>query len=57
MAVMNCIQTLKASATTLVFTTHQPRLAQLADYIILMVDGQIRMQGPSQEIMAQLHQA
>lgn len=57
MAVIHSIQTLKASATTLVFTTHQPRLAQLADYIILMVDGQIRMQGPSQEIMAQLHQA
>lgn len=52
--VMKAIEDLKNNARTLVFTTHQPRLAQLADRVILVIDGQIKMYGPSGEIMNKL---
>ena len=49
-----CIQSLKEQKTTLVFTTHQPSLARLADKIAVVVDGQIRVLGPSVEVLEKL---
>ena len=53
-AVVKVIQSLKSQETTLVFTTHQISLAHLADKIAMLVDGQIRVLGPSAEILARL---
>jgi len=54
LSVVKVIQTLKAQRTTLVFTTHQPSLAKLADKILVLVDGQIRLVGPSVEVLKKL---
>jgi PrtD family type I secretion system ABC transporter len=53
-SVVNVIKTLKEQGVTVVFTTHQPSLAQLADKVAVLMDGQIRLLGPSAEVMAQL---
>lgn len=52
--VVQAIQTLKERKVTVVFTTHQQSLAQLADKVALVIDGQIRVQGPKQEVFAKL---
>lgn len=53
-SVVDVIKTLKNQGVTVVFTTHQPILAKLADRVALMVDGQIRMQGPSADVFVKL---
>lgn len=53
-SVVNVIKTLKEQRITAVFTTHQPSLAQLADKVAVLVDGQIRFLGPSAEVLARL---
>lgn len=53
-SVVNVIKTLKEQGVTVVFTTHQPSLAQLADKVAVLVDGQIRLLGPSAEVLARL---
>ncbi len=52
--VVSGIKTLKEQNVTVIFTTHQPSLAQLADKVAVMVDGQIRLLGPSAEVLARL---
>jgi PrtD family type I secretion system ABC transporter len=54
LSVVKLIEELKSQKTTLVFTTHQPSLAQLADKIAVFVDGQIRLLGPSVEVLKKL---
>lgn len=54
-SVMNVIKTLKTQKTTLVFTTHQLGLAQLADKIAVLVGGEIRIFGPSKDVLARLN--
>jgi PrtD family type I secretion system ABC transporter len=54
LSVVKLIEELKSQKTTLVFTTHQPSLAQLADKIAVFVDGQIRLLGPSVEVLEKL---
>lgn len=54
LSVVKVIQNLKAQRTTLVFTTHQPSLAKLADKIAVLVDGQIRLLGPSADVLEKL---
>jgi PrtD family type I secretion system ABC transporter len=54
-SVMNVIRELQTQKTTLVFTTHQPSLAQLADKIAVLVEGEIRILGPSKEVLARLN--
>ncbi len=49
--VFNLLSLLKGENVTLVYTTHQPTLAQLADRILLLIDGQIKMHGPSAQII------
>lgn len=53
-SVVNVIKTLKEQGVTVVFTTHQPSLAQLADKVAVLVDGQIKLLGPSAEVLARL---
>jgi PrtD family type I secretion system ABC transporter len=54
LSVVKVIQALKEQKTTLVFTTHQPSLAKLADRIAVVVDGQIRVLGSSVEVLEKL---
>lgn len=54
LSVVRVIQALKTCKTTLVFTTHQPSLARLADKIAVMVDGQIRLFGPRAEVLEKI---
>ncbi len=53
-SVVNVIKVLKEQSATVVFTTHQPSLAQLADKVAVLVDGQIRLLGPSTEVLKRL---
>lgn len=41
--VMQAISALKKSGVTIIFTTHQNALVQLADKVLLMVDGKVQM--------------
>jgi PrtD family type I secretion system ABC transporter len=53
-SVVNVIKTLKEQRVTFVFTTHQPNLAQLADKVAVLLDGKIRLLGPTDQVMARL---
>lgn len=53
-SIVSMIKTLKEQGVTVVFTTHQPSLAQLADKVAVLVDGQIRLLGSSTEVLARL---
>jgi ATP-binding cassette subfamily C exporter for protease/lipase len=54
LSVVHLIQALKEQKKTLVFTTHQPSLARLADKIAVVVQGQIRLMGPSADVLEKL---
>jgi ATP-binding cassette subfamily C exporter for protease/lipase len=54
LSVVQLIQALKEQKKTLVFTTHQPSLARLADKIAVVVEGQIRLMGPSADVLEKL---
>lgn len=53
-ALVQTLAQLKTRGATVVFTTHQPSLAQLADVVVLMADGQLRLMGPRDEVFARL---
>lgn len=55
LSVVKVIQVLKEQKITLVFTTHQQSLARLADKIAVVVEGQIRVLGPSLEVLEKLN--
>jgi ATP-binding cassette subfamily C exporter for protease/lipase len=48
------IQQNKQNKVTCIFTTHQPNLAQLADKILLIIDGQLRLYGNAKDVISQL---
>ena len=52
--VASTIRDLKEKNRTLVYTTHHPKLAQLADKVILLIDGKINMYGPKKEVLSKL---
>lgn len=54
--VLNTIRALKSSGSTVVFTTHQSNLAQLADSVAVVMDGQIKLHGSREEVFAKLSQ-
>jgi ABC-type protease/lipase transport system fused ATPase/permease subunit len=54
LSIYGLVSNLKAQKTTLIFTTHQPSLARLADKILLLVDGRIRMHGKSEDVIKAL---
>jgi len=53
-ALSNTLNELKSENVTVVFTTHQPGLLRLADVVVLLVDGQIRLMGPRDEVLERL---
>ncbi len=50
----NAIKNLSLAKASCIFTTHQINLAQLADKIILIIDGQVRMYGPTKEVLSKI---
>jgi len=44
------------SGATIVVTTHRPRLLEIADWILVLADGQQKGFGPAKEILAALRQ-
>ena len=42
---------LKADKATCIFTTHQLNLAQIADKILLIIDGQVALYGPAKDVI------
>ena len=53
-ALMKLIKNLKLKKTTVVFTTHRPKLLAVADMMMVLKDGQQMMLGPTQEVLNQL---
>lgn len=52
--VASTIRDLKEKNRTLVYTTHHPQLAQLADKVILLIEGKVNMYGPKKEVLSKL---
>jgi ATP-binding cassette, subfamily C, bacterial exporter for protease/lipase len=50
----NAIKNLGSAKAGCIFTTHQINLAQLADKIILIIDGQVRLYGPAKDVLAKI---
>lgn len=53
---MQTLQQLKAQGVTVVFSTHQPSMLQLADLVLVLVDGRLRLSGKRDEVLARLGQ-
>lgn len=49
--IIQTILALKHKKTTVIFTTHQPAIAQCADNIAVIVDGKIHIYGSSKEVL------
>jgi ATP-binding cassette subfamily C exporter for protease/lipase len=50
----NAIKGMGVARAGCIFTTHQINLAQLADKIILIIDGKVRLYGPAKEVLAKI---
>jgi ATP-binding cassette subfamily C exporter for protease/lipase len=50
----SAIQEIQKNKITCIFSTHQINLAQLADKILLMIDGQVRLYGNTKDVINQL---
>jgi iron complex transport system ATP-binding protein len=48
--VLQLVRRLAGDGVTVVFTTHEPNLATVADYLVLMRDGQTLSAGPMDEV-------
>ena len=53
-ALMKLIKSLKLKKTTIVFTTHRPKLLAVADMMLVLKDGQQMILGPTQEVLNEL---
>jgi PrtD family type I secretion system ABC transporter len=51
-SLMQTIQSLKATGTTIVFTTHRPELVHASDYLLILADGKQAAYGPTAELLA-----
>ena len=54
LALLQTIALLKAQGTTLVIITHRPSLLTLMDEIMVLIDGQIKLYGPRDQVMDKL---
>ncbi len=52
--VLHAIRSLKSAGATVVFTTHQSSMVQLADSVAVVMDGQIKLHGSRDEVLAKL---
>ena len=55
-ALIRTLQYLKSQKTTLIVVTHRTQLLSVIDYVMVMVDGQIKQFGPRDEVLAALQQ-
>jgi len=53
-ALIRLIKKLKLKKTTVIFTTHRPKLLAVADTMLVLKNGQQMMLGPTQEVLNQL---
>ncbi len=53
-ALTEAVRHLKAGGTTVVFVTHKTNMLQLADQVLLMDQGTVRLYGERDEVMAQI---
>lgn len=53
-ALLNCLISLKKSGTTVIVSTHKPRIINMMDKILLLKEGQVSMLGPRQEVLNKL---
>lgn len=51
MKLVGAIKNLKARGSSVVYCTHQPNLARLADLVLVVVEGKIRSFGQSDEVL------
>ncbi len=56
LALMRTLQYLKSQGTTLIVITHRTQILGLMDYMMVMVDGQIKQFGPRDEVLKALQQ-
>ncbi|MBM3351357.1 MAG: type I secretion system permease/ATPase [Betaproteobacteria bacterium] len=56
LALMRTLQYLKSQGTTLIVITHRTQILGLMDYMMVMVDGQIKQFGPRDEVLTALQQ-
>ncbi len=56
-ALKNALQHLKAAGTTLVMITHHKAYIEFADVLMLLMGGEVRLLGPTQEVMQKLYPA
>jgi ABC-type protease/lipase transport system fused ATPase/permease subunit len=50
------IKQLKLKKTTVIFTTHRPKLLAVADMMLVLKNGQQMLLGPTQEVLTQLNE-
>ena len=55
-ALIKLIKTLKLKKTTIIFTTHRPKLLAVADMMLVLKDGRQMILGPTQEVLNQLNE-
>ncbi len=56
-ALYNAIQELKAQGKTVFVITHRPGAVAVADRILILLDGQVQMEGPRDTVMASIRAA
>jgi PrtD family type I secretion system ABC transporter len=55
-ALIQLIKDLKLKKTTVIFTTHRPKLLAVADMMLVLKNGQQMLLGPTQEVLNQLNE-
>jgi PrtD family type I secretion system ABC transporter len=55
-SLMKLIKSLKLKKTTVIFTTHRPKLLAVADMMLVLKNGQQMLLGPTQEVLNQLNE-
>jgi ATP-binding cassette subfamily C exporter for protease/lipase len=56
-ALYNAVQDLKARGKTVFLITHRPGAVAVADRILILLDGQVQMEGPRDSVMASIKAA
>jgi len=55
-ALIQLIKNLKLKKTTVIFTTHRPKLLAVADMMLVLKNGQQMLLGPTQEVLSKLNE-
>ncbi len=55
-ALLQALLAMRSRNATQIFITHQPSLVKEADKIIFMMDGKIKLAGPREHVLNELHQ-